>query len=317
MAKSNKKSDSKIVKKSDVEATTKDISKSITPEWLGDYAPSDIRPTTKAKKADRPVVDLDDELKRDFVEFVMLKSIESRVSDEKDEITKDVYSRIFEKYTQSLWASKIQPVNPSVVVKNLKGDVEASGMFIVMVGSKIKINMPSIDDKTPVECLISALVSYGVDEENAFALVQEQVFFVPDFSLNFTEMINGQIISGKLQSSSEIQKNSATILFKSIFDNFENKESRLDFLSNISEDGWIALKEKVNSSIKYEPKLRDGANFIDNVCKYASSYEELCGILKVFVPLYYCRSCVFAPEDSNRTSRLIEKSVEVLSEEKK
>jgi len=316
-----KKSDTAASKKSDVKSTTKDISKIIASSGeaiLGNYTPPDAQVASNVNKTkDRPIVELDDELKEDFVQFVMLKTIEDRMGESKKEITDDVYSRIFEKYTQSLWKAKVQPKNPSVVVKNDSGQTEASGMFIVMVGSKIKINMPSLDGKSPIEALVSGLISYGVDEENAANIVQEQVFFVPEFSLNFTEMINGRIVSGKLESSSDIEKTSATILFKSIFDNFEDKEQRLDFLSNITEEGWMSLKESVNSRIKYEPRLRDGANFFDNICKYASSYEELCGILKVFRPVYYCKSCQFAPKDSNRVFRLIEKAAEVLSEKEK
>lgn len=292
---------------------TSDMDLDMGASVLDEYAPDESTTTTKPTKKDRPVVHLDDETQESFVRFVMLKTIADVMDNKKKENTNSVYSKIFEKYTKTLWANKTQPMNPSIMVKNSNGETEASGLFVVMVGSKIKINTISVEKENPKVTLVRALIAQGVSEENSKKIVQEQVFFTPEFSLNFTEMINGKIISGKLNKPTEDEKNCATILFKSIFDSFSDEESRLKMLSKISKEGWSLLKNSINSKVIYQPKLKDGANFLDNVCRYASSYEELCGILKVFIPLYYCKSCAFAPTDPNRIPRLISLSSDMLS----
>lgn len=273
-----------------------------------------VKPMTPAVKPDaRPVIDIDDETKEKFVEFAATKELFDIFEESKKEQTSDIYRAIFDKYKDALWKSKTQPKNPSIKVANASGSLEAEGQFIVQVGTKIKINMPSVgEDELPEDVLMTSLVDLGVKKSNAAKIIENEVSFVPQWSLNFTDMLHGVNVEGKLQQASDAQISASEILFQVINGHDEDgnnldSKSRLDMLKKISEEGWVLMKQNIESHTKYYPQLVDGADFLDRVCSYAETREELDSILMVFCPVHFCQRVKFACSDTPeaKTSRLV------------
>lgn len=273
-----------------------------------------VKPSTKEVKPDaRPVIDIDDETKEKFVNFAATKELFDIFEESKKEQTADVYGAIFEKYKDALWKTKTQPKNPAIKVERSGGGLEAEGQFIVQVGSKVKINMPQVaEEELPEDVLLKAMVDLGIKKSNAARLIENEVSFVPQWSLNFTDMLHGSIVEGKLQPANDSQITASEILFQVINGQDEDgneltPKSRLDMLKGITDEGWILIKQNIESHTKYFPQLVDGANFLDRVCNYAETREELDMILTVFCPVHFCQRVKFACSDSpeDKIDRLV------------
>ena len=76
-----------------------------------------MKPAPKSiKKNERPVIDLPREIQEQFVRFAATKNLFDVFEDRKKEQTGLLYSSVFEKFVDQLWATKKQPQNPSIVV---------------------------------------------------------------------------------------------------------------------------------------------------------------------------------------------------------
>lgn len=281
-----------------------------------------VKPATKEIKADsRPVIDIDDETKAKFVDFAATKELFDIFEESKKEQTSVIYGSIFEKYKDVLWKTKMQPKNPAIKVNKKDGSLEAEGQFIVQVGTKIKINMPSVgEDELPEDVLMKSLVDLGVKKSNAARLIENELSFVPQWSLNFTDMLHGVMLDGKLQPASDSQISASEVLFQVINGQDEDgnnldSKSRVDMLKQISEEGWVLIRQNVENHTKYFPQLIDGANFLDRVCNYAETREELDSILTVFCPVHFCQRVKFACSDTEaeKKARLLAEAESAIS----
>lgn len=265
------------------------------------------KPIETKKVTDRPVIDIDDETKEKFVEFAATKELFDAFEESKKRQTADLYESIFDRYKAVLWRNKTQPKNPSIKVEKADGRLEAEGQFIVQVGSKIKINMPPVgEEQLPEEVLFRSLVDLGVNKDNAERLIEKEVSFVPQWSLNFTDMLHGVMVEGKLQPASDEQISASEILFQVMNGQDEDgndltPKTRLDMLKKITEEGWVLLHQNIQNHTRYFPQLVDGAGFLDRVCNYAESMEELDSILTVFQPVHFCQRVKFACSDTPET----------------
>lgn len=250
--------------------------------------------TAKVKEDDRPVVALDSETEEQFVQFAAASEIYSLAEERKKSLSTPLTEVIFDKYVDCLWNSKRQPQNPNIKAK-VDGRLEATGMFVISTGARIQVPMPKANEGEPLEdAMIRNLTEIGLSRTNAASFVTNEVSFVPAWNLNFTEA---------LQSSEDIQREAAEILFCVI--NGEDAEgnvldatSRLKTLQAISESGWECLKEKIIGNATYVPSLVDGNGFLDRVCNYVDSREELGRLLSLFKPTKGYRSVKFAVSDN-------------------
>ncbi|NDG85849.1 MAG: hypothetical protein EBX52_12550 [Proteobacteria bacterium] len=267
---------------------------------------------TAVKDAERPVIEIPEDVQAKFVEFACAKEVFDLVEEEKKVRQKEVSSEIYERFLDVLWRSKCQPVNPSIKAMS-SGKLDATGQFIVSAGSKIKVNMPEPrEEEDPADALVRGLVAAGVSPENAERLVAEEVSLVPSWSLNFTDMIRGEVVEGKIASPTETQRDAAETLFCAIHGedrdgNEIGDEERLELLATIGRSGWEALRTDIKKRIKYFPILANSKDFLDRVCDYADTREEMSAILSVFVPLYYPQRVTFAPSDTeaSKKSRMV------------
>ena len=264
-----------------------------------------VKPSTKEVKADsRPVIDMDDETKQKFVDFAAARELAHMFDEAEKELTSELYSSVFDRYKAALWKSKSQPVNPSIKVNKPDGSLEAEGQFMVQTGAKIKIKMPEVPEgELPEDVMLSALISLGVKKENAARLIEKEVSFVPQWSLNFTDMLHGIISEGRFNPATETQISASETLFQVVQGQNEDGEplsskERIDLLKGITEEGWILIKHNIENHTKYYPQLVEGKLFLDRVCTYADTFEELESILTMFDPIHYCSRVKFACSDS-------------------
>lgn len=272
------------------------------------------------KDSERPTIDIRPVTQERFVEFSRTKEIFDIFEERKKQQQKVVSSEIWESFVESLWMSKCQPMNPNIEAR-LDGKLEATGQFIVAAGSKIKIDMPETDDdEDPEDALVRGLVNAGVSPSNAENLVDSEVSFVPNWSLNLTDLMRGEVREGKINAPTPTQSLAAKILFCAINgEDLRGKktsdEERIELLSRISADGWIAIKTAMDKKTVYVPILENSKDFLDRVCRYADTLDELKGILTVFTPVYYCQRINFAPSDSesSKTNRMVSEAKSVIA----
>jgi hypothetical protein len=271
----------------------------------------DLKVTThkSVKDSERPVIDIPEDVQAKFVEFTCVKEVFDLVEEEKKIRQKDVSSDIYERFLDVLWTSKCQPVNPNIKASTPSGKLDATGQFIVSAGSRLKVNMPEPkEEEDPSDALVRGLVAAGVSPGNAERLVAEEVSLVPQWNLNFTDMIRGEIVEGKITNPTQTQTDAAETLFCAIHGedregNEIGDEERLELLAAISQSGWEALRTDIKKRTKYFPILSNSKDFLDRVCDYADTREELSSILSVFVPLYYPQRVVFAPSDTETAKK--------------
>lgn len=279
-----------------------------------------LKPSPSTKEPERPVIDIPADVQARFVEFARTKEIFDLVEEQKKVQQKDVSSDIYERFVDAMWQAKCQPKNPNIEARGDSGVVDATGQFIVSAGSKIKIDMPeAMDGEEPEDALVRGLVNAGVEHSNAIRLVEEEVSFVPSWTLSFTDLMRGRISEGKIAEPTETQRSAAEVLFCAINgEDLEGNElderGRIKLLAEITREGWSAIGREIKDRTSYFPTLADSKGFLDRACGYAGSRDELRGILTVFSPTYYCQRVVFAPNDSagSKKARMVAEAKEII-----
>ena len=279
-------------------------------------------PTTKkVNKDDRPVIDIDEETQRAFIEYSAVAEVADIAGDEKKTQNKQIVDALYDRFVDVLWDSKTQPSNPSIEARE-NGRLEATGMFIVSTGSKVSVAMPPVKPGEPLEdALVRSLIEMGISKSNATRLVSEEVSFVPQWNLNFTDMMRGISKSGTITPATPVQMSAAEALFMVIQGedadgNALDSKKRLEMIKEIGDDGWEALQRNVSDQTTYQPTLVDGSGFLDRVCGYADDREDLGKILTVFKPVCSLKSVKYAVSDSKETKneRLFEEFKDIILE---
>lgn len=279
-----------------------------------------VAPTTKKSSVkDRPIIDLDDQTQRDFVDFAAAKVVLDDAKANYEGKYDEVVGEIFDRWVDTLWETKTQPENPSIKA-SIKGRLEATGLFTISTGSSLKIDMPEVLPGEAMEhAMVRGLVASGVSETNAARLVKEEMSFVPKWELNLTDMMRGVIKSGKLTPSTDVQKNAAGMIFLAIQGRGPDGKpltpaGRVKMLEGINEAGWVALQSNLGDNTTYAPVLKDGDTFLDRVCGYADTREELGFILGRIKPVRSMRSVEFAVSDDadTRRERLVEEAKDMI-----
>lgn len=266
--------------------------------------------TVKVKEDDRPVVMLDADTEEQFIQYAAASEIFARFEERKKSLSAPLTEVLFDKYVDALWNSKRRPQNPNIKA-SADGKLEATGMFTVTAGQRVQVPMPPVNPGEPLEdAMIRSLTGIGMSRTNAATFVTNEISFVPKWDLNFTE---------SLQADDDNQRTAAEVLFCVI--NGEDADgnaldlaSRLSFLESISENGWNALRDKITGSTTYVPSLVDGDGFLDRVCMYVDSRDELGKLLTLFKPVKGFRSVKFAVSDTEtaKNQKLLAESKSVI-----
>lgn len=255
--------------------------------------------TVKVKEDDRPVVVLDAEAEEKFVKFSAASEICTLAENQKKKLSVPLIDYLFGKYVDTLWESKRQPKNPNINA-SIGGRLEATGMFVISTGARIQVPMPQVNPGEPLEdAMIRSLTAIGISRPNAAAFVTNEVSFVPSWVLDFTE---------SMQTQDSVRREAAEILFciingEDADGNALDAEGRAEFVKSISENGWNSLRDKIIGGASYAPSLLDGEGFLDRVCNYVDSREELGKLLTLFKPTKGFRSVKFAVSDDETVKK--------------
>lgn len=255
--------------------------------------------TTKVKEDDRPVVKIDEETQEQFVDFAAASEIFALAEERKKSLSVPLIDVIFDRYVDTLWATKRKPQNPNIKA-SVEGKLEATGMFVISTGARIQVPTPKVNEGEPLEdAMIRSLTDIGISRTNAANFVTNEVSFVPSWNLNFTET---------LQSQDDPQREAAEVLFcvingEDAEGNALDADARLEQLKSISDNGWDALREKIVGNTTYVPSLVDGDGFLDRVCNYVDSRDELGKLLALFKPTKGFRSVKFAVMDNETVKK--------------
>jgi hypothetical protein len=299
---------------------TIEVEKKVAKKSVIDRFRSKAMPASKkTSKDERPTIDIDEDIQRSFIEYSAISEVCHMAEQREKSQGKQIVDDIYERYLDVLWQTKTQPQNPNI--KAYEGDrLDATGLFTISTGSRIKVVMPAVNPDEPLEdALVRSLIDLGISKNNAERLVETEVSFVPDWSLNFTDLLRGESKSGKITPSTPVQQDTAERLFMAIQGedcegNSLSSKERLEMLKGISQDGWDALQRNVENQTTYSPSLVDGDGFLDRVCGYAETREELGCIMTVFKPVISLRSVKYAVSDSLETKneRLLEECKDLI-----
>jgi hypothetical protein len=269
------------------------------------------KPETKTvKAADRPKLDPTPELIELFKEYAPLKQIFDLVTERNEREKKAINKLVWAEYLKVLWQKKSQPKNPAIEVKGDNGKVDITAMYQVNTGSKIKVNMPPTEEgQEPDEVLVEALVDAGLEPEDAISLVQKEIDFTPRWSLDLTEL---------LTSKNDIERGAAEKFFIFAQREDENGEPIApDAPLVLTPEEWGYIGNHINARCKFDARLTDGDNFLDRVCDYVHSQEQLGTVLTFITPLAFINRTKFGVNDNpaDRNDRLIEKAASILGAE--
>lgn len=275
---------------------------------------SKAKPATKSvAKKDRPVLQISDELAELIRNYAPTKEIFDVVSARNEREKKEVNDGLWESWIDALWSKKSKPETPAIKVKNDEGVLDVEAMFIVNAGSKIKVDCPPTgEDQQPDEVFVQALVDLGVGQSDAENLVEKEIDFTPLWSLDLTSLMHGKFGS-TFAPATAIQRQASEKLFL-FLQGCDADGNPLDDASSatlsLDDNERDALQEHINSQVKYSAKLTDGDGFLDRVCQYAHTREQLGAILSMLKPVFYISRVKFAVSDdpTRKAERLIEEA---------
>lgn len=264
-------------------------------------------------KKERPALQIPDWLAKEYAKYAETKTLFDYFCSLNDAEKQDINSNFWAQWVELLWDRKSPPENPKIIVRNEAGDVEVEGLFQVVTGSKIKINMPPVSaDEDPSVVLVQTLVNVGVEAEDAVNLVEREVDFTPLWTLNLTTLLHGKF-GGTFTAATDTERSAAEPLFLALIGQDEEGNeldpvARVELLSSIDESGWSILSRTLQEQSRYRPQLVDPDTFLHRVCSYAHSLEQLTAILSIIEPqAFVTRTKAFVSDDpTTKLARLIE-----------
>ena len=271
---------------------------------LASFAKKAKPQASSAKKSDRPTLDLPKEVVDQLAEYAPTKSLCDIVTERKARQSTELKEALWAIFLKTYWAKKARPNNPKIQARGDDGKVDSEG--VLQLKAMFRINMPTVgEDEDPSEVMVAALVDVGLGEDDARALVEKELDFTPKWGLDLTTlMTKGDGIAKAAAEKFFLRSQGVT--------EDENGES-LD----LTDQEWGALGEVISSGVKHGVELVDKSNFLERVCDYCHSLDQLDGVFSVIVPQQALSGIKFAVGDSTETrnNRLIEEAAAILGAE--
>jgi len=246
--------------------------------------------TVKKASKERPVMQLTPEVSALFAEFAPAKELfdvfEAKITALKGELNPELFSL----WVETLWRNRAVPTNPALKAVTEDGDV-CEGMFVVQERFMTKIP----DNAEPAGSVAQLLTEMGLEAGDAESLVREEIDFAPQLGLRpFNELVTGHYEDKQLVEATAKEKEIGQKLLEFVTKNLTAEEQAL--------------------VLQNTPKTVVKKGFLDRVCKYAHSKEQLASILKVMTPVVQLKGAKFATTASpvEKTTRLLEKASVIL-----
>lgn len=278
---------------------------------------------TSAEIKDRPVITIaDPELEEQFLEFAATKELFDIFEAKKKTESKLVYEKLWEIFKDKVWQYKVQPKNPTIEVV-INGVQEAKGIFMVKGGSSFKVNMSRVMEKQhPREVFVNDLMAAGFSNKAmAVEVFEKELDTTPNWILNFTELMHGKIVDKKFISAESHEMDAAKKLFVALQGEQKGRKfdlaTRRALMNSIEEVGLDDIRKNILANVVYNTCLKSPEGFLDRICGYCASREDLDALLTIITPQYYCTYVKFAPtaDAAVKSQRLAKESDQIVRSE--
>jgi hypothetical protein len=270
-----------------------------------------VKPNTKTvAKKDRPKLPIPSELEDKLKSYAPLKKLTDLLEARRMQEAKELGEEIWQHYIKFLWAKQKAPETPRIEARDENGKVDCQSLYMVQQGLKIKINMPPMDDDADaVEVFISTLVDLGVTKDDARNFVESELDLTPQWNIPITSLITGD---------NEVLKRSAEKLFLWLQGEDEDgNELDDDAPLVLDTNEKAALADHVNDTANCDPKLLDPKDFLDRVCGYFNSCNDVSAVLSMVTPTHYLTRTEFgiSSSETEKAARLKEEAANIVGDE--
>lgn len=252
---------------------------------------------TKVKKTGRPELVLPEATEQQFRSYIPVKALADVVVAREKVLKGDLNNELMQLHVANFWRLRTLPANPALKGSNSDGTPDCEGLFVIQ--SRFMIEIPELQDgQTPQNALVGLFVNLGLDEEKATELVENELDFTPDISVRLNELLNGRKTDGQWQDATDAEKQ----LGKKISGWLMGQET----------DPLTPAEREKALKITAKAVVKDG--FLQRVCTYCSSEEDLSNVFKVIRPVVQNRGAKFGISDTptRRTDRLLEVCKDIL-----
>jgi hypothetical protein len=272
------------------------------------------KPTPKkAETSSRPEMELPAELEQTFKRFIGAHALCELVEARRDQEKAVLDVGCFDEWTERLWKSKARPANPSVKLdKDNKPDMSA----IYQVQERYVMNFPAAEGADPAEVAIelfqNMFSALGMKDsealDSATRLVQNELDFTPKTTIDFNRLVNGHYEGeGKNRTWVDASDAEQTLASKVIaLLNCRSAKDAVDCDFLTDEEQAQLIEVKLNVTVK--------PHFLQRVCSYVNSLEQLRAIFTVIKPVKYPSHVKFAASDTpeNKNRRLYSEAKDIL-----
>jgi len=256
-------------------------------------------PTKAGKKSKRPEMELDAEAQAVVRRYAPAKKLFDHFKTHHDNTRGELIGVLNEEWAGMLWQHKTQPGNPSLAVsREDSGKPDITGLFVKT--AKFSVDIP--DEKNPANSVVAQLVNLGLEQADAEKLVKEELDFCPQNDLKFSQLQSGYKTDDGWVPATDASKSAALKIIKYALQS-----------SDLTEDERTAVRK----ALVQKPSVRVKDGFLQRVCQYAHSLDQLKAVLLVVKPQEQLRSIKFGVSDSldEKTARLIQYASNVLGTE--
>ena len=257
-------------------------------------------PVTKGKNQ-KWRIDLDESGKDVFTRWIEAKILSEPVM-QRLEISKDSLNEIcLREFVSKFYEAKNRPSNPQIVVdKDGKDDHSATWLFT----DKFKVRLPEVQEgQDPKSIYITAFCDVGLHANDAENLVHNELVLNPVIGVRpINDLLNGHFGPNReFIPANDVEKSAGTKLAA-----FLSARSASTF-EPLTDEEKIAMIQRDNGVT-----VRTG--FLERVCNYARSEEELMGIFRLLQPVVYPSHAKFAINDNpvEQSNRKISAASDIL-----
>lgn len=259
-----------------------------------------IAPVAKGK-AQKWRIDFNENGKDIFRQWIEAKTLSEPVL-QRLEMSKDALNNIcLQEYVAKFYEARNRPCNPQLAIdKDGIEDHVASWLFT----DKFKVRLPEVlDGQDAKSVYIAAFCDVGLHSSDSEKLVHNELMLNPVIGVRpISDLLNGHFGSNReFVLATDVEKSAgrklAAFLSAKIAGTFEP----------LTDDEKIAMIQR-DSGIT----VRTG--FLERVCNYARSSDELLGIFSLLIPVFYPSHAKFAINDNpvEQSNRKISAAADIL-----
>jgi len=259
------------------------------------------RPVKKSTtKKDRPEILVTDDTLEALREWAPLKVISDLFATNCKNARNSLDEYLWDIYTEAMFANKSQPQNPAIRANGENGRPDIEATYVVTARFKVQVPEGAEGEEPEDVMVVKLQEDAGLSEENATALVEDEMDFEPDSGINLTALLHGKKEGKTFRQSSDVQISAG----EKLLDYLDGETDQLDLSDN--------EKDAVNNA--REDKFTVGVNggFLERACNYADTLEQLRDLFDFVKPVTQLRGVKVGVSDSEdvKNSRLVQVAAE-------